>query len=706
MKQALVKKGIVVAMDIPEPTTKQGFIKIKVLYSCVSAGTEMTGVVGSRKSLLKRAFEDPKKLKLAVDYIKNKGLKSTKNKLVAVSDSMNTIGYSLSGVVSDIGEGVTGYNVGDFVSAGGSGFALHADYVNVPKNLVVKVPKGLHMSYASTGTVGSIAMQGVRRADLKLGEYVVVFGTGLLGLLSLQMLKAAGNRVACIDLNQDRLDLAKTLGAEIVINPTVEDPVMAINNWTQGYGSDAVIFTASTSKDEPLSQSFKMCRKKGKVILVGVSGMKINRGDIYANEIDFKISASYGPGRYDDTYELEGHDYPYAYVRWTENRNISEYLRLVNEGAINLESLTPKIYQLLDVESAYKDLEDNPSTNILTLLKYEDYIEHKEPIKKIILNNNNNNKKITIGIIGAGSFAASTLIPIINQLPEKFSLKTIVNRNGHKAMKLAKEFNASIASTSAEDIFNDPDIDLVVICTRHDSHAELVLKCLKTNKHVFVEKPLATSHEQLNSIMDFYNKDNNKAKPITMVGFNRRFSPYSSEIKKAVIHRSTPLFMHYRMNAGYIPVESWVHKDGGRIVGEGCHIIDLMTYLTGSRITEVSVNNMNSNSTKYISSDNKSITFKFEDGSIGVLDYFSTGSKLLSKEYMEVHFDNKSIIMDDYKSLKGYGIKLKKLETNVSKKGHFEEWLKIHETLTKGVWEIPLEDLYDTTRISIIASHS
>ena len=313
MKQALVKKGKVVAMEMPEPEVKKGYIKINVLYSCVSAGTELTGIDGSRKSLLERAFDDPKKLKLALEYLKKRGLKSTKNKLKNVNEAVNTIGYSVSGVVVGIGEGVLGYEIGDCVSAGGSGYALHAEYVNVPKNLVVKVPNGLKMSYASTGTVGSIAMQGIRRADLRLGEYAVVFGTGLLGLISLQLLKASGVRVACIDINNQRLDLAKNLGADKVINSLEEDPVLSVKNWSQGFGSDAVIFTASTKSDEPLSQSFKMCRKKGRVILVGVSGMNIKRSDIYKNEIDLKISASYGPGRYDDLYELEGQDYPYAY---------------------------------------------------------------------------------------------------------------------------------------------------------------------------------------------------------------------------------------------------------------------------------------------------------------------------------------------------------------------------------------------------------
>ena len=433
-----------------------------------------------------------------------------------------------------------------------------------------------------------------------------------------------------------------------------------------------------------------MCRKKGRVILVGVSGMNIKRSDIYKNEIDLKISASYGPGRYDDLYELEGQDYPYAYVRWTENRNISEYLRLVNKKIIDLDNLNPKIYPIEDVESAYEDLKKNPSENILTILNYDEISTNTKPTNKIIINKNlKDNKKINVGIIGAGNFAKTTLIPILDSLSEKFKIKTIVNRNGHKAMKLAQEFKADVASTSTDDILNDDDINLVVITTRHDSHTEYVLKCLKKNKHVFVEKPLATNMKELDSIRDFYIKNKNKSVPITMVGFNRRFSPISVNIKKAVSERSNPLFIHYRMNAGYIPVDSWIHKHGGRIVGEGCHIIDLFKYITGSSIEEVSINNLKFGSSKFIPSDNKSITFKFKDGSV------------LPKEHMEIHFDNKSLIMDDYKTLEGFGVNIKKESYVSSRKGHYEEWQHVYESLKRGLGKFllmifmkPLEFLY------------
>ena len=704
MKQAFAKKGIVIPANVPQPCIKKGFVKIDVAYSAVSAGTEMSSVRGSGKSIISRAFEDPAKVLKVLEIIKNQGVKSAKSKVASASDKLNSIGYSVSGKVVEVGEGVDDIFVGDLVSAGGSGLAVHADFVVVPKNLVVKVPEGLDLVSASTGTVGSIALHGVRRADLQIGEFGVVFGVGLLGLLGLQILKAAGVRVACVDLDESRLELANTLGADITINPNSEDPVEAVKNWTGGYGADAVLFMAATNRDEPLSQAFRMCRRKGKVVMVGVSGMNINRGDIYANEIDFKISTSYGPGRYDSSYELEGIDYPYSYVRWTERRNIYEYLRLIKDKKVSLEKINPLIYSIDDVESAYQELSSNPHKHILTILKYEE--ETKCECEKSITVNpvsRVSSEIINIGLIGAGSFAVSTLLPIIYQNSDKFCLKTVVNRSGDKSLNVARQFKAEKISSDYNEILKDGKIDLVMVCTQHNSHAELTMQALRHNKHVFVEKPLATTLEDLAEIENFYKNSIEENKPILMVGFNRRFSPYLNETKRVFKNRTSPLFMHYRVNAGFVPYDSWVHNDGGRIVGEACHIIDLMLFLTDCKINSISVNSIQPHNSKFKSSDNKSITFAFEDGSLGVLDYFSCGGKDLSKECLEVHCDNKSIIMDDYKSLKGFGFKVKELKSEQPKKGHKEEWLALYDSLKSGKWLIEPDCLFHNTYTSILA---
>jgi predicted dehydrogenase/threonine dehydrogenase-like Zn-dependent dehydrogenase len=703
MKQAFIKKGRVLAVNVPTPTVKSGCLKIKVHYSAISAGTEMTSVKGSGKSLLSRAIEDPSKVLAVIDILKTQGLKNAKSKLATSEEKLNSIGYSVSGEVIEVGSGVTEFSVGDKVSAGGSGFAVHAEYVVVPKNLVVKVSDDTDMKLASTGTVGSIALHGVRRADLKLGEYAAVVGTGLLGLIGMQMLRASGVKVACVDLNANRLNLAKELGADIVINPKDEDPVTAIHNWTNGYGADAVLFFAATDKSEPLSQAFRMCRRKGKVVMIGVSGMLVDRNDIYKNEIDFIISSSYGPGRYDDNYELKGNDYPYAYVRWTENRNIAAYLQLVKEGKVNLEKISPKVYSINNVEEAYTKLKEDPENNILTIIEYDH--SHESPKEYIISESFKHTKNtITVGLIGAGSFAVSTLLPIILEHSELFELKTVVNTTGDKAVNVARQFGAKHASNAASDIFKDPDIDLVMICTRHGNHADLVLNGLQHGKHVFVEKPLATSIEQLNQIVAFYEGEPQQKKPLLMVGFNRRFSSHAIEIKSALRNRVSPVLIHYRMNAGFVPGDSWIHEDGGRIIGEACHLVDLTKFITDSEVQEFSVTGFRPVAGSYQLVDNKSITLSLTDGSVAVIDYFSCGNSKLSKEYMEVHFENKSILMDNYMSIKGFGVNLKKLEFTKPQKGHKEEWLELHKAIKNGTWPISLSSMIETTRLTILAA--
>lgn len=705
MKQAFINKGSVSVHNLPSPFIKAGCIKIKLLYSTISVGTEMSTVKGTGKSILQRALDDPKKALQVLDILKSQGLKSAKTKVAGATEKLSGMGYSVSGIVTEVGEGVYDFTVGDEVSAGGSGFALHAEYVVVPKNLVVKVPNGLDMKAASTGTVGSIALHGVRRADLRLGEYAVVVGTGLLGLLALQMLKASGVKVACTDINSKRLKLAKDLGADLIVNSLEEDPLSAVQNWSGGFGADAVLFMAATDKDEPLSQAFRMCRRKGRVVLVGVSGMNINRNDIYRDEIDFMISSSYGPGRYDDNYELKGQDYPYAYVRWTENRNIAAYLDMLTEGKINLEKLAPKIFSINDAEQAYKLIETDPEGHILTLLSFKDSNEAKEQNRYFIGKSKTaRNGIINIGLIGAGGFATSTHLPIIHKHSDKFCLKSVYNSSGDKALNAARIFQAEKIVSEPEEVYCDSEVDLVLICTRHNSHAKLVLESLKSGKHVFVEKPLAINTHELAEIEEFYKANDGKYKPILMVGFNRRFSLHAQEIKNKLAHRSSPLLIRYRMNAGFVPYDSWVHEDGGRIIGEACHIIDLMLYLTDSEVTDYAVSALHPHGGRFKARDNRSISLTFKDGSVAVVDYFSCGNKEVSKEYLEVHYDNKSIFLDDYKSLKGYGIKVKELKSPLPAKGHEEEWIELYKSLMEGNWPIPLENILHTTKISFVVA--
>lgn len=713
MIQAIVKKGKVFGEEVPAPLVSKGSLLLKVVNSCISAGTEISGVQGSGKSIIKRALEQPKHIKKVIDMVRSEGIFDAYAKVKGKLAGGAPTGYSISGVVIAVGKGVSKFTIGDHVAAAGAGLANHAEYVDVPENLVIKMPAGMDFEAASTVTLGGIAMQGVRRADLRLGEMVVVVGAGILGLLTMQMLKHSGVRVAAIDLDETRLTIAKELGAELTLNPTAENAVDAIQNWTGGNGADAVIFTAASGSSEPLSQSFQMCKRKGRVVLVGVVGMEIKREDMYQKELDFLISTSYGPGRYDKKYEEQGLDYPYAYVRWTENRNMAEYLRLLNDGVIRLDKLINSVYPIEQVTEAFESLQQPDIKPLMVLLDYgmpenfasENFVNQNRKIGATTTTISRD--VINIALVGAGGFATGIHLPNIEKLSNKFRLHSVVNRTGYKAKAVAEQYKANYSTTDFQDVLNDNAVDLVLIATRHDNHAELALQALQAGKHVFVEKPLATTQEELESIKAFY-ADGNEGKPLLFTGFNRRFSKYAQEIKLHTDKRLNPLLIHYRMNAGFLPRDHWVHEDGGRIIGEGCHIIDLMTFFTGSTLESISVDCLSPSTDNYSASDNKVISLAYKDGSIATIHYFSVGSKDVSKEYMEVHFDGKSIVMDDYKSLKGYGLKLNEISTSASQKGQFEELECLYESLKRQErqWPIAFWDMIQTTQASIQIAQS
>lgn len=708
MLQAIVKKGKVLAEQIPAPNVSKGCVLIKVVNSCISAGTEMSGVSSSGKSLIKRALEQPENVKKVINMVKSDGIANVYAKVKGKLDSGSPTGYSISGIVVAVGEGVCDFKIGDHVTAAGAGLANHAEYVDVPKNLVMKMPQNLDFERACTVTLGGIAMQGVRRIDLRLGETCMVVGAGILGLLAVQMLKISGVRVAVSDFDDRRLQIAKEYGAELIINPSRENLLDVVSSWSGGHGADGVLFTAATNSSEPLSQSFQMCKKKGRVVLVGVVGMQINREDMYQKELDFFISTSYGPGRYDKNYEEKGLDYPFSYVRWTENRNMSEYLRLVNENLIKLDKLIDAKYSIEQVTEAFESLQTSQNKPLMVLLDYGEtnltkFNEYLNQDKKIIINSTPVSRDIiNVAFVGVGGFATGMHLPNISKLTDKYKIYAIMNRSGHKAKAVAQQYGANYATSNLDDILNDDNVNLVIISTRHDSHGELTLKALKAGKNVFVEKPLATNKEELESIKKFYEGEGDK--PVLFVGFNRRFSTYVQEIKKYTSARVNPMIIRYRMNAGYVPMDHWVHENGGRMVGEACHIIDLMTALTGSEIESIFSQSITPRNEKYSTEDNKSIVLKYRDGSVANIEYFANGSKELSKEFMEIHFDGKSIILDDYKSLKGYGIRVKEISTNVSQKGQLEELEALSQTIkgNKKHWPIELWDMIQTTEISFL----
>ncbi|MDA7548642.1 bi-domain-containing oxidoreductase [bacterium] len=712
MKQAIINRGNISARDISAPNVNPGSVLIKVVNSCISAGTEINNVKGSKvDGLIRKALQQPERVAQVLNSVKSIGIQKTISKVQGIISGGGVTGYSLSGVVIGVGEGVDSFKPGDRVTAAGATIANHAEYVDVPKNLVCKMPKDLSFKEASTVTLGSIALQGVRRSDLKMGEFCVVTGAGILGLLCIQMLRASGVRVAAVDLDDARLKIAKKIGAEIAINLNDEKYVDTIQNWTGGVGADAVLLTAATESSKPLSQSFQCCRRKGKVVIVGAVGLDIKRADMYEKELDLLMSTSYGPGRYDSNYEEKGNDYPYAYVRWTENRNMSEYLRLLSRKDIILDDIIDSIFDINDVGDAFKKLQSDLKP-LIVLLEYgefdinqlKSYLNHD---RKIIINDNIKIDKevINVALIGSGAFATSVHMPNISSLSSKFKLIAVMNRSGNSARFVAEKYKASYVTTNYQDILSDKNIDMVLISTRHDSHANLSLEALKHGKHVFVEKPMAINQTETKKIADFYNSSSSK-KPILFTGFNRRFSPYSSEIRKFTNKRISPLFITYRMNAGYAESSNWIHEDGGRIIGEGCHIIDLMTSFINEKIISISCESIDTNNSKFMSSDNKSIILKYKDGSIANIQYFASGSTDISKEYMEVHFDGKSIVMDNYKSLKGYGVKTNQITSSISDKGHKEQLLAFYSSIRghSTSWPIDLWDMMQTTESTFIIS--
>jgi len=713
MIQALVKKGRVLPEEVPAPLVTPGSVLIKVVNSCISAGTELSGVTGSGKSLIKRALDQPENVKKVLNMVRSDGIVRTYAKVMGNLETGSPTGYSISGVVLAVGEGVTDIHPGDCVAAAGAGIANHAEYVDAPRNLIMRIPEGLDFETASTVTLGGIAMQGVRRADVALGEFVVVFGAGILGQLAVQMLSAAGGRVIAVDLDEKRIQLAKEMGAEIVFNPDKEDAIKAVIHYTGGHGADNVLFYAATNNPQTLSDAFAMTGKKGRVVMIGVWGNELRREDMYHKELDFLISTSYGPGRYDENYEQKGMDYPYAYVRWTENRNMEEYLRLMSAGKINVEPLIQTTYPIEQVEQAFQSLQGSERP-LMVLLNYgrelpDDFsllVHHPRRVENKVSLTPVSGDRIRVGIIGAGAFAVGMHLPNLQKLKDKYEIRAICNHTGAKAQAIARQFGAEYSTTDYQEILADPNIELIMICTRHNLHGRLVMKSLLAGKHIFVEKPLCTRMPELEAIKEFFDSTiniGNREVPCLLVGFNRRFSPYIQEIKKHTVKRINPLFIHYRMNAGYLPLDHWVHGEegGGRIIGEACHIIDLFSFLIDSKVKSYGVSSMVPTTGSLSKTDNKSIFLEYDDGSVASLGYLSLGSKDLNKEYLEVHFDEKTIIVDDYKALKGYGVKVNLPTRRIPDKGHLDELGVLADCIHRGINPIALESIFETTEVTL-----
>ena len=654
---------------MPLPSISKGMVLVENKFSLISAGTERGTVKVGKASLIGKAKQRPDLVAQVLQNIKKEGLKATLDKVKTKLDSLKALGYSTSGVVSASMDTNNLFQVGDRVACAGQDYASHSEIVAIPQNLVAKIPDNVSFEDASYTTLGAIALQGVRQSEPTLGDNVCVIGLGLLGQITCQLLKANGCNVFGIDLSSRLVSLANETTADNAMLRSDPNLLATIDDFTNGHGFDSVIITAATSSNDPIELSAEIARKKGKIVVVGAVKMDIPRDPhFFRKELDLRMSCSYGPGRYDVSYEENGQDYPYAYVRWTEQRNMEAFLKLISNGSVNLKPLTTHVFDIIDAERAYDIVlgkVEEPSIGIL--LKYDESNSLKRQSKFEV--NTNALKKINIGFIGAGSFAQSYLIPNVKDTGA--SLDTVVTTKGITSKNVAEKFGFNHTSSNADDVIGNAQINTVFIATPHNSHAHYAVSALNANKHVFIEKPLAMNSEELKDVEKAYKDSSVKL----MVGFNRRFADVSKAIKKAFENLTEPVFVNIRVNAGFIPKEHWTQNPeigGGRIIGEMCHFIDLMQYFTDSEPIKVYAECINIANDKMKADDTISIIVKFKNGSVGNLNYLANGSKSLPKEMIEIFGGGIIGRINDFRSGELHqGSKITKLKS--SSKGHKQE---------------------------------
>jgi predicted dehydrogenase len=705
MKQVLISRGNAVVTNVPAPRAEAGEVLVAVRASCVSVGTEMSSVRQSAVPLWKKALQQPQKVAMTLKMLASQGVSRTWSLIESRRDAAHPTGYSAAGIVVEVGSGVQDLAPGDRVACAGAQYAHHAEFIRVPRNLCALIPEGLDWIHASTVTLGAIALQGVRRAQPTLGETFVVVGLGILGQLTAQLLRANGCRAIGVDPDGERAALARAMGLEMTIDPGDAAAAEQVARLTDGYGADGVIITAATSSDEVVSTAFKMCRKKGRVVLVGDVGLNLDRADFYAKEIDFLISCSYGPGRYDHAYEERGLDYPLAFVRWTENRNMAEYLRLVAERRVDVAPLVSARFPIERASDAYAALGAAPAPGatrpMMVVLEYPE--PEAVPTRRLELRGAaaSGKQRIRVALIGAGAFAQSAHLPTVRSLSERFELHSVISRTGPSATAAARQFGARFAGTDPELAFSDADVDAVIIATRHHLHARYALAALRAGKHVLVEKPLALDAAELEAFEAFFAAPGSQAAPTLLTGFNRRFSPYARELRRLVGARTAPFICNYRMNAGFLPADHWVHgaEGGGRNIGEACHIYDLFTFLSGARVQHVDARSIVPRTPPYVRNDNFVATIAFEDGSVSTLTYTALGARDFPKETGEWFFDGKVAALDDYRRLTVHGTR-GGLRTAAQDKGLKEELLAFADAVRSGEWAIPWWQQSQVSRIS------
>ena len=703
MKQLLqnLKTGETKLVEAPAPACRPGQLLIATHRSLISAGTERMLVEFGQANLLAKAKAQPDKVQQVLDKMRTDGVLTTLDAVRSKLDQPIPLGYCNAGVVMEIGEGVRGFSVGDRVVSNGP----HAEIVSVPQNLCAKIPESVSDDEAAFTVLAAVGLQGIRLANPTLGENVAVIGLGLVGLLTVQMLIANGCRVIGFDLDESRLALAREFGA-VAYDIRSTDPVAAGMAFSNGRGIDAVLITASTKSSDPVHQAAQMSRKRGRIVLVGVTGLELKRPDFYEKELSFQVSCSYGPGRYDPEYEQKGHDYPYGFVRWTEQRNFEAVLDMMARGCLNVRPLISQQVPLDEAPAVYEELVSD-KTRLGVILTYPETPKLDKTItitpSSII---SKPTARVVAGVIGAGNFATRVLLPALAKTPAQ--LHTIAASGGTSAAIAARKFGFQQATSDYRSIIQNPDINTVFILTRHNTHARLVIEALQAGKHVFVEKPLALTEEELLAIRRTRQENDGLQ---LLVGFNRRFAPLSRTMHRLVQQRTQPITAICTVNAGYIPPDHWTQDlqvGGGRIIGEGCHFIDFLRFLVDHPITEISARAMLPPHVSTFTPDTMTITLVFADGSLGVVHYLANGSPQFPKERVEVFSEGRVLTLDNFKSLRGYGWKgFKRQSSRRQDKGHQAEVQAFVERITTGgEWLIPWSELEEVMRATFLAAEN
>lgn len=701
MKQVAIesKKGTILVDDVPDPALRAGGVIVRNNFSLISAGTERSSVQKRQEGMLAKAKANPDLVKTVLQQMRQQGVLATYKKVMTKMNAYGAMGYSSAGTVLAVANDIEEFVPGDRVACAGGGYASHAELIFVPKNLCVKIPVGVVVQDAAYTTVGAIAMQGVRQAAPTLGETVVVIGLGLVGQITVQILKAAGCRVVGLDIDKHAVALAKSLGADTAFSRASSAIVKDVQSFTHGYGADAVIITAATKSNDPVQLAGELCRDKGRVVLVGDVGITLPRAPYYMKELDFRLSRSYGPGRYDRSYEEKGADYPIGYVRWTEKRNMEEFLRLVQQKKVDVQKLTTHVFPIEHAVEAYQLISGKSNQRYLgVLIEYPE--KKREAVKSVsIAQPEVQSGSLSIGFIGAGNFAQASLLPHL--VGKNVALKGVCTGSGLNAKNAARQFGFEFATTDAKEIYASDAIDAVFIATRHNLHASLCVQAIKHNKHVFVEKPLALNDAELDAVVKAYNASLKHASLRFLVGFNRRFSPSVRKAKEFFANTTEPMMVTYRVNAGFLPKDHWTQdpvEGGGRIIGEVCHFIDTIQFLTGALPMKVFAQSLSLQGNR-TQSDNVAITLQLSNGSVGVITYLANGDSSVSKEYVEMYAGGKTAVLNNFKRLEMYEGGTRKVhESAVIEKGHKTEVEEFVEAIHTGSELVPFESLVATTR--------